>query len=159
MLNIRNKPSHITPQLTLMWDKSNEPWEARARQSRFIYANPASYQLHNLPEDFDIIELSMGELPSPIGEHAEEFDHQDQKAIQTMQRATSLETHKFSEHKVKQTYICDKFLLCEDVVNHIQSIYQKFNLSPQIELSDFCKKNNCHLYIPERFLTIGSREL
>ncbi|TDB51550.1 PAS domain-containing protein [Photorhabdus luminescens] len=159
MLNIRNKPCHITPQLTLMWDKSNEPWGARDHQSRFIYTNDAFYQLLNLPEDFDIIELSMGELPSPIAEYTEELHRQDQKAIQTMQSVTSLETHKFSEHQVKQTYICDKFPLSEDVVNHIQSIYQKFNLSPQIELSDFCKKNNCHLYISERFLTIGSREL
>ncbi|TNH41447.1 LuxR family transcriptional regulator, partial [Photorhabdus luminescens subsp. sonorensis] len=34
-----------------------------------------------------------------------------------------------------------------------------FNLPPETELADFCKKNNYHLYIPERFLTIGSKEL
>ncbi|WP_118984988.1 PAS domain-containing protein [Photorhabdus sp. CRCIA-P01] len=229
MSNIRNKPGHITPQLTLMWDKSNEPWGARDRESRFIYANPAFYQLLNLPEDFDIIGLSMGELPSPIAEYAEEFHRQDQKAIQTMQRVTSLETHQFGKHNVKQTYICDKFPLydenndCigiffhmyktqdfsisyyyektppatleftppndtltqpewevlfltlrsldeekiseelmispEDVANHIQSIYQKFNLPLHAELKDFCKENKLDLYIPERFVTIGSREL
>nr|WP_315903386.1 PAS domain-containing protein [Photorhabdus kleinii] len=93
MSNIRNKPNHITPQLTLMWDKSDEPWGARDRESRFIYANPAFYQRLNLPEDFNIIGLSMGELPSSIAEYAEEFHRQDQKAIQTMQRVTSLETH------------------------------------------------------------------
>ncbi|MEK9498587.1 PAS domain-containing protein [Photorhabdus sp. P32] len=229
MSNIRNKSAHITPQLTLMWDKSNEPWGARDRQSRFIYANPAFYQLLNLPEDFDIIGLFMGELPSPIAEYAEEFHRQDQKAIQTMQRVTSLETHKFGEHNIKQTYICDKFPLydenndcigiffhmykiqdfsisyyyektppatleftapndtltqsewevlflilrsldeekiseelmisAEDVVNHIQSIYQKFNLPLHAELKDFCKENKFDLYIPARFVTIGSREL
>ncbi|WP_323836842.1 PAS domain-containing protein [Photorhabdus africana] len=229
MSNIRNKSTLITPQLTLMWDKSNEPWGARDHQSRFIYANPAFYQLLNLPEDFDIIGLTTGELPSPIAEYAEEFHRQDQKAIQTMQRITSLETHRFGENNVKQSYICDKFPLydenndcigiffhmyqpqdfsvsyyydkispsnlqftppnniltqtewevlfltlrsqdeesigeeltmsTEDVVNHIQSIYQKFNLPLQIELADFCQKNNYHLYIPERFITIGSREL
>ncbi|MBS9438357.1 LuxR family transcriptional regulator [Photorhabdus noenieputensis] len=229
MSNIRNKPALITPQLTMMWDKSDEPWGARDHQSRFIYANPAFYQLLNLPEDFDIIGLSMGELPSPIAEYAEELHRQDQKTIQTVQRVTSLETHQFGENNVKQTYICDKFPLfdenndcigiffhmyktqdfsvsyyydkttpatlvfmppndiltqteweilflilrsldeesiseelmitTEDVVNHIQSIYHKFNLSPHIELADFCKQNNYHLYIPERFITIGSREL
>ncbi len=132
----------------------------------------------------------MGELSSPIAEYAEEFHRQDQKAIQTMQRVTSLETHQFGKHNVKQTYICDKFPLCdenndcigiffhmyktqldeekiseelmislEDVANHIQSIYQKFNLPLHAELKDFCKENKLYLYIPERFVTIGSREL
>ncbi|AXG48647.1 PAS domain-containing protein [Photorhabdus laumondii subsp. laumondii] len=229
MSNIRKKTNHITPQLTLMWDKSDEPWGARDRESRFIYANPAFYQLLNLPEYFDIIGLSMGELPLPIAEYAEEFHRQDQKTIQTMQRVTSLETHQFGEHNIKQTYICDKFplydenndcigiffhmyktqdfsvsyyyektppatlaftppndtltqfewevlflTLCsldeekiseelmissEDVINHIQSIYQKFNLPLHAELKDFCKENKLDLYIPARFVTIGSREL
>ncbi|ETS29730.1 transcriptional regulator, luxR family [Photorhabdus khanii NC19] len=47
----------------------------------------------------------------------------------------------------------------KDVVNHIQSIYQKFNLPLHIELEDFCKENNFDLYIPERFVSTGSREL
>ncbi|MCW7550496.1 PAS domain-containing protein [Photorhabdus sp. APURE] len=228
MTNKRKMPN-ITPQLINMWKRSNEPWGAKDCQSKFIYANAAFYQLINLPEDFDIIGLSMGELPSPIAEYAEELHRQDQKAIQTMQRVTSLETHQFGENNVKQTYICDKFPLfdenndcigiffhmykaqdfsvsyyyertspstlefippnniltqtewevlfltlrlqdeesigkelmvsTEDVVDHIQSIYQKFNLPLHTELSDFCKKNNYHLYIPERFITIGSKEL
>uniref|UniRef100_UPI0036D905CB PAS domain-containing protein n=1 Tax=Photorhabdus sp. RM322S TaxID=3342825 RepID=UPI0036D905CB len=229
MSNIRKNPSNITPQLTQMWDRSNEPWAAKDLQSRFIYANSAFYQLLNLPEDFDIIGLSADELPLPIAKCAEEFYRQDQKAIQTMQRVTSLETHLLGEHKVKQTYLCDKYPLCdekgdcmgiilhmyktqdfsvssyyektspstlqfippnniltqteweiifltlrsqdeesiskelmistEDVINHIQSIYQKFNLPLHMELEDFCKKNNYHLYVPERFFTVGSREL
>ncbi|KGM26784.1 LuxR family transcriptional regulator [Photorhabdus luminescens] len=220
---------NITPQLINMWKKSNEPWGAKDCQSRFIYANPAFYQLLNLPEDFDIIGCSMGELPSPIAEYAEEFHRQEQKAIQTMQRITSLETHQFRESHVKQTYICDKFPLfdenndCigiffhmykaqdfsvsyyyerispsilefiphnniltqtewevlfltlrsqdedkigeelmispEDVINHIQSIYQKFNLPLHAELKDFCRENKLDLYIPARFVTIGSLEL
>ncbi|WP_434526425.1 helix-turn-helix transcriptional regulator [Photorhabdus asymbiotica] len=228
MTNKRKMPN-ITPQLINMWKRSNEPWGAKDCQSKFIYANAAFYQLINLPEDFDIIGRSIGELPSPIAEYAEEFHRQGQKAIQTMQRVTSLETHQVGENNVKQTYICDKFPLfdenndcigiffhmykakdfsvsyyyertspstlefmppnniltqtewevlfltlrsqdeesiskelmisTEDVVNHIQSIYQKFNLPPETELADFCKKNNYHLYIPERFLTIGSKEL
>ncbi|EYU13426.1 PAS domain-containing protein [Photorhabdus aegyptia] len=228
MPNKRKMPN-IAPQLINMWKKSNEPWGAKDCQSRFIYANPAFYQLLNLPEDFDIIGYSMGELPSPIAEYAEEFHHQEQKAIRTMQRVTSLEAHQFGESNVKQTYICDKFPLfdenndcigiffhmyktqdfsvsyyyertspsilefippnniltqtewevlfltlrtqdeenigkelmmsTEDVVDHIQSIYHKFNLPLHTELSDFCKKNSYHLYIPERFVTIGSKEL
>ncbi|WP_317987452.1 helix-turn-helix transcriptional regulator [Photorhabdus antumapuensis] len=47
----------------------------------------------------------------------------------------------------------------EDVVNHIQSIYQKFNLPLHAELKDFCKEHKFDLYIPARFVTIGSREL
>ncbi|WP_338047385.1 helix-turn-helix transcriptional regulator [Photorhabdus bodei] len=161
--------------------------------------------------------------------YAEEFHRQDQKAIQTMQRVTSLETHQFGGHNIKQTYICDKFPLCdenndcigiffhmykpqnfstayyyektfpatlefippndtltqlewevlfltlrswdeekiseelmisaEDVVNHIQSIYQKFNLPLHAELKDFCKENKFDLYVPERFVTVGNKEL
>ncbi|NHB98312.1 PAS domain-containing protein [Photorhabdus stackebrandtii] len=228
MTNKRKMPN-ITPQLINMWKRSNEPWGAKDCQSKLIYANAAFYQLINLPEDFDIIGRSIGELPSPIAEYAEEFHRQEQKAIQTMQRVTSLETYQFGESHVKQTYICDKFPLfdenndcigtffhmyktqdfsvsyyyertspstlefippnniltqtewevlfltlrsqdeesigkelmvsTEDVVDHIQSIYQKFNLPLHTELSDFCKKNNYHLYIPERFITIGSKEL
>ncbi|PQQ35563.1 LuxR family transcriptional regulator [Photorhabdus luminescens] len=220
---------NITPQLINMWKKSNESWDAKDCQSRFIYANPAFYQLLNLSEDFDIIGCSMGELPSPIAEYAEEFHRQEQKAIQTMQRITSLETHQFRENHVKQTYICDKsplfdenndcigiffhmykaqdfsvsyyyerispsilefippnniltqtewevlFLTLrsqdedkigeelmispEDVVNHIQSIYQKFNLPLHAELKDFCRENELDIYIPARFVTIGSLEL
>ncbi|CAQ85122.1 MULTISPECIES: PAS domain-containing protein [Photorhabdus] len=229
MSNIKNQPNNITPQFILMWERSDEPWGAKDLQSRFIYANPAFYQLLNLPKDFDIAGLSTGELPSPIAEYAEEFHHQDQKAIQTMQRVTSLETHQFAENNVKQTYLCDKYPLCdddgncigiilhmyktqdfsvsyyyekrspktleftppndiltqteweilfltlrsldeesiskelmistEDVVNYIQSIYQKFNLPRHIELADFCKENKFDRYVPERFVTIGSREL
>ncbi|WP_339367466.1 hypothetical protein [Photorhabdus sp. CRCIA-P01] len=37
MSNIRNKPSHITPQLTLMWDKSMNPGEPEiASQGLFM---------------------------------------------------------------------------------------------------------------------------
>nr|WP_315903385.1 LuxR C-terminal-related transcriptional regulator [Photorhabdus kleinii] len=47
----------------------------------------------------------------------------------------------------------------EDVVNHIQSIYQKFNLPLHAELKDFCKENKLDLYVPERFVTVGNKEL
>ncbi|MQL47544.1 PAS domain-containing protein [Photorhabdus khanii] len=229
MSNIRNKPNNITPQLIYMWEKSNEPWGAKDCQSKFIYANPAFYQLLDLPEDFDITGLSTDELPSPIAEYEEEYYRQDQKVIQTMQKVTSMETHPFGENKTKQTYICDKYPLCDDhgrcigitfhmyktqnfsisyyyektppaeleftppndlltqiewevlflvlrsldeesiseelmlstehIVNCIQSIYQKFNLSQQIELKNFCKENKFDLYVPERFISLGSREL
>ncbi|TDB59067.1 PAS domain-containing protein [Photorhabdus khanii] len=229
MLNIKNKQNNITPQLIYMWERSHEPWGAKDCHSRFIYANPAFYQLLNLPQDFDITGLSAGELPSSTAEYEEEFCRQDQKVIQTMQTVTSLETHLFGKNNVKQTYRCDKYPLCDenghcigitfhmskaqnfsisyyhkksspaalefippsdiltqtewevlflalrsldeegisealmistkDVVNHIQSIYQKFNLPLHIELEDFCKENNFDLYIPERFVSTGSREL
>ncbi|KAA1175558.1 PAS domain-containing protein [Photorhabdus heterorhabditis] len=229
MSNIKNQPSNITPQLILMWERSDEPWGAKDLQSRFIYANPVFYQLLNLPKDFDITGLSTEELPSPIAKYADEFQRQDQKALQTMQRVTSLETHQFAENEAKQTYLCDKFPLCDDngdcmgiifhmhktqdfsvsyyyektspktlefmppndiltqteweilfltlrsldeesiskelmisteeVVNYIQSIYQKFNLPRHIELADFCKENKFDHHIPERFVTVGSREL
>ncbi|AKH62530.1 MULTISPECIES: PAS domain-containing protein [Photorhabdus] len=224
-----NQPNNIDPQLIHMWEKSHEPWGAKDLQSRFIYANPAFYQLLNLPEDFDITGLSAGELPSSTAEHEEEFCHQDQKVIQTMQTVTSLETHLFGKNNIKQTYRCDKYPLCdenghcigiifhlskvqnfstayyyertspaaleftppndiltqtewevlfltlrsldeegiskelmlstEDAINHIQSIYQKFNLPRHIELKDFCKENNLDRYVPEKFVTIGSRGL
>ncbi|MGV7960943.1 PAS domain-containing protein [Photorhabdus tasmaniensis] len=229
MQHIKNKPNNITPQLIHTWEKSSEPWGAKDRQSRFIYANSAFYQLLNLPEDFDITGLSADELPSPIAEYAEEFYRQDQKVTQTLQRVTSLETHPFEEHKIKQTYLCNKYPLCdeeghcigitfhmcktenfsvayyyektspsalqfvppndtltqtewevlfltlrsldeesigeelvistESVVNHIQSIYRKFDLPLHAELKDFCKENKFDLYVPERFVTIGSIEL
>ncbi|MCW7763406.1 PAS domain-containing protein [Photorhabdus luminescens] len=229
MSNRKNKPDNITPQLIHMWERSNEPWGAKDRQSKFIYANPAFHQLLNLPEDFYVGGLSTDELPSPIAEYAEEYRRQDQKAMQTMKTVTSLETHLFGENEVKQTYRCHKSPLCdenghcigiifhmskaqnfstayyyekklpatleftapndiltqsewevlfltlrsldedkiseelmisaEDVVNHIQSIYQKFNLPLHAELKDFCKEHKLDLYIPARFVTIGSREL
>ncbi|KAA1175222.1 PAS domain-containing protein [Photorhabdus heterorhabditis] len=229
MLNMKNKPNNITPQLIHMWEKSHEPWGAKDLQSRFIYANPAFYQLLNLPEDFDIAGLTTGELPSLMAEYEEESCRQDQKVIQTMQRVTSMETYPFGEHKVKQVYLCDKYPLydensncigitfhmykpqnfstayyyertspatlefippndiltqtewevlfltlrsmdeesisealmmnTEDVVNHIQSIYQKFNLSFHIKLKDFCKEHKLDLYVPERFVTVGNKEL
>ncbi|MCC8376686.1 LuxR family transcriptional regulator [Photorhabdus sp. HUG-39] len=229
MSNIKNRPNNITPQLIYMWEKSNEPWGAKDRQSKFIYANPAFYQLLNLPEDFDITGLATDELPSPIAEYTEEHCRQDQKVMQTMKTVTSLETHLFGGNKVKQTYLCHKYPLCdengncigitfhmskvqnfstayyheksspaaleftppndiltqtewevlflalrspdeesiseelmistEDTINHIQSIYQKFNLPLHIKLEDFCKENKFDLYIPERFVTIGSQEL
>ncbi|MBI6548802.1 PAS domain-containing protein [Xenorhabdus lircayensis] len=108
------KPNNITPQLIHMWKKSIDPWGAKNRQSRFIYANPAFYQLLDLPENFDITGLHIGELPSPIAEYEEELYLQDQKVIQTMQRVTSMETHLFGKHKVKQAYLCDKYPLCDD---------------------------------------------
>ncbi|OWO84028.1 LuxR family transcriptional regulator [Photorhabdus luminescens] len=229
MQHIKNRPNNITPQLIHMWENSDEPWGAKDLQSRFIYANSAFYQLLNLPEDLDITGLSTGELPSPIAEYEKEFHRQDQKVIQTMQRVTSLETHPFEEHKIKQIYLCNKYPLCdedgncigiifhmcktqnfstayyyektppatlefiapndkltqtewevlfltlrsldeekigeelmistEDVVNHLQSIYQKFNLPLHAELKDFCRENKLDLYIPARFVTIGSLEL
>ncbi|NHB94506.1 PAS domain-containing protein [Photorhabdus cinerea] len=229
MSNMKNKPNNITPQLIYMWEKSIDPWGVKDLQSRFIYANPAFYQLIDLPEDFDIAGLTAGELPSPIAEYEEESYRQDQKVIQTMQRVTSMETHSFGERKVKQVYLCDKYPFCdedgncigitfhmykpqnfstayyyektspatleftppndtltqlewevlfltlrswddekiseelmispEDVVNHIQSIYQKFNLPLHAELKDFCKEHKLDLYVPERFVTVGSREL
>ncbi|ETS33628.1 hypothetical protein PTE_00804 [Photorhabdus khanii NC19] len=55
MSNIRKNPSNITPQLTQKWERNDKPWGAKDLQSRFIYANPAFYQLFNLPEDFDMI--------------------------------------------------------------------------------------------------------
>ncbi|MQL49264.1 PAS domain-containing protein [Photorhabdus khanii] len=221
--------NNIDQQLIHMWEKSHEPCGVKDLQSRFIYANPAFYQLLNLPEDFDITGLSAGELPSSIAEYEKEYYRQDQKVIQTMQKVSSMETHPFGENKTKQTYICDKYPLCdekgdcmgiifhmskiqnfstayyyertspvtqeftppndiltqtewevlfltlrlldeesisealmmntEDVVNHIQSIYRKFNLPLHAELKDFCKENKLDLYVPERFVTIGSREL
>ncbi|KAA1179764.1 PAS domain-containing protein [Photorhabdus heterorhabditis] len=229
MSYMKNRPNNITPQLLHMWEKSDEPWGAKDCQSRFIYANSAFYQLLNLSEDFDIAGLSVGELPSTIAEYEEEFNHQDQKVIQTMQKVTSFKTHLFGNNKVKQTYLCDKYPLCdehgncigitfhlhemqdfsvsyyyertspkalkftppndtltqiewevlflalrsldeesiseklmistEDTINHIQSIYRKFNLPLHIELEDFCKENNFDLYIPERFAAISSRDL
>ncbi|NHB87125.1 PAS domain-containing protein [Photorhabdus tasmaniensis] len=229
MSNIINNKNNITPQLICMWERSNEPWGAKDCQSKFIYANPAFYQLLNLPENFDITGLSTAELPSPIAEYEEEYYRQDQKVIQTMQKVTSMETHPFGEDKTKQIYICDKYPLCDDhgrcigitfhmyktqnfsasyyyektppatleftppndlltqtewevlfltlrsldeesiseklmlsteyVVDCIQSIYQKFNLSQQIELKDFCKENKFNLYVPERFISFGSKEL
>ncbi|WP_338011032.1 hypothetical protein [Photorhabdus temperata] len=83
MSNIRSKPNNITPQLVYMWERSNEPWGAKDCQSKFIYANPAFYQLLNLPEYFDITRISTDKLPSPIAEYEEEYYHQDQKVIQT----------------------------------------------------------------------------
>ncbi|ETS32025.1 helix-turn-helix transcriptional regulator [Photorhabdus khanii] len=224
-----NQPSNIDPQLIHMWEKSHQPWGAKDLQSRFIYANPAFYQLLNLPEDFDITGLAIGELPSPIAKYAEEFRRQDQEVLQTMQRVTSLNTYPVGKQQVKQSYRCDKYPLCdenshcigiifqiseiqnfstsyyyertspatleftppndiltqtewevlfltlrsldeesisealmmstEDVVSHIQSIYQKFNLPLHIELKDFCKENKLDRYVPEKFITIGSREL
>ncbi len=223
------RQNNITPQLIRMWEKSLDPWGAKDRQSRFIYANPAFYQLLDLSENFDIRGLSISEFPSPMSEYKETFYHQDQKVIQTMQRVTSMETHPFGKQKVKQTYLCDKNPLCddngdcigisfhmykaqnfstnyyydktipvtleftppsdiltnieweiifltlclldeenisrelmiktEDVINHIQSIYQKFNLPGHIELRDFCKEQKFDRYIPEKFVTVGSREL
>ncbi|WP_339385121.1 helix-turn-helix transcriptional regulator [Xenorhabdus japonica] len=47
----------------------------------------------------------------------------------------------------------------EYVVNYIQSIYQKFNISRDTDLRSFCKEQKFDSYIPERFVTIGSREL
>ncbi|WP_445497025.1 hypothetical protein [Photorhabdus sp. SF281] len=47
MLKIRKKPSNITLQLTQTWEKSDKLWGAKDLQSRFIYANPAFYQLLN----------------------------------------------------------------------------------------------------------------
>uniref|UniRef100_UPI0036D8C488 hypothetical protein n=1 Tax=Photorhabdus sp. RM322S TaxID=3342825 RepID=UPI0036D8C488 len=55
MSNIRKNPSNITPQLTQTWERNDKPWGTKDLQSRFIYANPAFYQLFNLPEDFDMI--------------------------------------------------------------------------------------------------------
>ncbi|OCQ53847.1 PAS fold protein [Photorhabdus australis subsp. thailandensis] len=229
MSNRKNRPNNITPQLIYMWEKSDDPWGAKDCQSKFIYANPAFYQLLNLPEDFDIVGLSVGELPSTIAEYDEEFNRQDQEVMQTMQTVTSFKTHQFGKNKVKQTYLCDKYPLCdedgncigitfhlhktqdfsvsyyyertlprtleftppndtltqiewevlflalrsldeesiseelmistEDAINHIQSIYRKFNLPLHIELEDFCKENNFDLYVPERFADIKSRLL
>ncbi|MDC9595964.1 PAS domain-containing protein [Xenorhabdus anantnagensis] len=223
------KSNNITPQLVHMWEKSIDPWGAKDHQSRFIYANPAFYQLLNLPENFDIIGCNIGQLPSPITEYEEKFHHQEQKVIQTMQRVTSMETHLFGKNKIKQAYLCDKYpllddngdcigitfhmykmpnfstsyyyekansatleftppdniltqiereilflILCsldeknigkelmvstEDVVNHIQSIYQKFNILRDTDLKCFCRKQKLDSYIPERFITVGSREI
>ncbi|WP_350305189.1 PAS domain-containing protein [Photorhabdus viridis] len=47
-----NQPNNIDPQLIHLWESSHEPWGVKALQSKFIYANPAFYQLLNLPEDF-----------------------------------------------------------------------------------------------------------
>ncbi|WP_192903263.1 hypothetical protein [Photorhabdus khanii] len=58
MSNIRKKTSNITRQLTQTWERNDKPWGTKVLQSRFIYANPAFYQLFNLPEDFDIIGLN-----------------------------------------------------------------------------------------------------
>ncbi|MBC8951643.1 PAS domain-containing protein [Xenorhabdus sp. PB62.4] len=221
--------NNITPQLIHMWKKSIEPWGATDLQSRFIYANSAFYQLLDLPEDFDITGLNIGELPSPIAKYREEFYLQDQKVIQKMQRVTSMETHPFGKYKVKQSYLCDKYPLYDnsggcigiifhmyktqgfsisyyydgvipespefkppsdkleqieweilflllrsldeksiseelminihDVTNYMQSVYQKLNLSKHLELKKFCKEQKLDRYIPERFVTVGSREL
>ncbi|ERT10336.1 hypothetical protein [Photorhabdus temperata] len=58
MSNMRKKSRNITPQLTKTWERDDKPWGAKNLQSRFIYANPAFYQLLNLPKDLDMIGLN-----------------------------------------------------------------------------------------------------
>ncbi|CDG20092.1 Similar to transcriptional regulator [Xenorhabdus poinarii G6] len=224
-----NKSNNITPQLIHMWEKSADPWGAKDHQSKFIYANPAFYQLLDLPEHFDITGLNIGDLPSPIAGYEKEFGRQEQKVIQTTQRVTSMEIHPFGKHQINQIYLCDKYPLyddhgdcigitfhmykvpnfstayyydqampatleltfpsniltqteweilflllrsldeksigkelmlnTEDVIHHIQSIYQKFNISRQEDLKPFCKTHQFDHYLPERFIAVGSKEI
>ncbi|MCE1645075.1 LuxR C-terminal-related transcriptional regulator, partial [Enterobacter hormaechei] len=84
-----------------------------------------------------------------------EFIAPNDKLTQTEWEVLFLTLRSLDEEKIGEALM----ISAEDVVNHIQSIYQKFNLSLHEELKDFCKENKLDAYIPARFVTIGSVEL
>ncbi|OTA18361.1 LuxR family transcriptional regulator [Xenorhabdus vietnamensis] len=63
-------------------------------------------------------------------------------------------------HSLDEKNIVKELMInTKDFIKHTQSICQKFNLSQHIDLKKFCREQKFDRYIPERFITIGSREL
>ncbi|WP_350307320.1 helix-turn-helix transcriptional regulator [Photorhabdus viridis] len=166
MLNIKNKQNNITPQLIYMWERSNEHEEEFCRQDQKVIQTmqtvtsleahlfgknniKQTYRCGKYPlcdenshcigitfhlskaQNFSISYYHEKSSPAAL-----EFTPPSDILTQTEWEVLFLVLRSLDEEDISK----ELMLSAEDVINYIQSIYQKFNLPLHIELEDFCKK-------------------
>ncbi|WP_145589835.1 PAS domain-containing protein [Yersinia rochesterensis] len=105
-------PNEVPSQFIFLWESSDEAWGFKDIDSRYLYANTPFLELLNLPPKFRIKGLSQSELPhSSFAKISSQFKAQEQLAIITKKRVSSIEIHYFGREQKLQPYIFDKFPL------------------------------------------------
>ncbi|ATF94480.1 transcriptional regulator MalT [Cedecea neteri] len=97
--------------LIRFWEISNEPWGAKDRRSRFIYANRKYHKLLSLPQGYQVEGRYDGELPASTAIFQNEFQAHDRKVEKLMDRVTSIEIHPFENSPYLQPWYFDKYPL------------------------------------------------
>ncbi|ASV34075.1 PAS domain-containing protein [Candidatus Hamiltonella defensa] len=107
--------SVLPAQLLMFWESSQEPWGVKDINSKYIYANPAYYQLLNInPKVFCIAGHLDDELPSPIASFASHFQQHDRQTIERKDRLCSIEIHPYETDQLMRLYYFDKYPLYEE---------------------------------------------
>lgn len=96
------------------WEISNEPWGAKDKNSKFIYANRRYHELLSLPKGFDVEGRYDGELPASTAEFQNEFQAHDRKVESLLDRVTSIEIHPFERNPYLQPWYFDKYPLMDN---------------------------------------------
>ncbi|WP_338117367.1 helix-turn-helix transcriptional regulator [Pantoea cypripedii] len=95
------------------WEVSSEPWGAKDRNSKFIYANKRYHELLSLPYGFNVEGRYDGELPASTAEFQNEFQAHDRKVEKLLDRVTSIEIHPFEQNHYLQPWYFDKYPLMD----------------------------------------------
>lgn len=114
---------HSLQALINFWSISNEPWGAKDRQSRFIYANKKYHELLSLPSGFNIEGRYDGELPAETANFQSEFQSHDRKVEKLLDRVTSIEIHPFEKKSHLQPWYFDKYPLMDSIGSCIGTIF------------------------------------
>lgn len=105
------------------WRISNEPWGAKDRESRFIFANRKYHELLSLPSGYNVEGRFDGELPASTAEFEHEFQAHDRKVETLLDRVTSIEIHPFEKNSYLQPWYFDKYPLMDVNGNCVGTIF------------------------------------
>lgn len=114
---------HSLQSLINFWSISNEPWGAKDKQSRFIYANKRYHELLSLPSGYNVEGRYDGELPAETSNFQSEFQAHDRKVEKLLDRVTSIEIHPFEKSPYLQPWYFDKYPLMDSRGSCIGTIF------------------------------------
>ncbi|MGL9724161.1 helix-turn-helix transcriptional regulator [Sodalis sp. (in: enterobacteria)] len=155
--------SVIAPQLLMLWKSSREPWGVKDLESRYLYANPAYYDLLNInPALFTIPGCFDHDLPSPVADFASHFQRHDRCTIKQQDRLCSIEIHCYGREKLIQPYFFDKYPLYHQITREcIGSIFHARKVEDVSLQKQLCGKSPGYFlfYPPEPIFTEGELDV
>lgn len=147
-----NLPDEVPKQLILLWESCDEAWGFKDLDSHYLLTNSPFLELLNFPPEFRINGLSDSELPHlSFAQFSSQFREQEQLAVITKKRVSSIEMNYFGCEQKLQPYLFDKFPLlnnkkeCLGIIFHakkmdlltgIQYISQESPLTLTVEKPD-----------------------
>ncbi|MFZ1181622.1 MAG: PAS domain-containing protein [Herbaspirillum sp.] len=109
-------------QLIHFAENAAEAWCAKDTDSRFLYTNQVYREFQDLPHDFEIEGLRVGELPAPAAEFAKEFEASDRLVEVTKDVKHSLEIYPRGKDQLLSAYYFIKYPLFDDHAEIIGTI-------------------------------------